>query len=103
MNSMVTYSQSGLAHAAPRDTNAGVQPARLTNYRLREIVSVVAMLVALLAFVLAFVALRMTLSAPADIVERIAIPVAAGAGAISVFALLGSLLLRHSGASGPNR
>ena len=103
MSSMVTYSQSELAHPAPRDAHAGVRPARRTNYHLREIASAVAMLVAVLAFVLAFVALRMTLFAPVDVIEHVAIPIAAGAGVISVLALLGSLVLRYSNAPRTSR
>jgi hypothetical protein len=103
MNSMVTCSQSELAHPAVRATRVGVRPAWLANYRLREIAGDVALLVAVLAFVLTFVALRMTLFAPADVIERVAIPLAAGAAVICVLAFLGSLLLRYSGAPGPRR
>ena len=52
MNSMVTCSQSELAHPAPSSAHAGVRLAFLTRYPLREIVSDVAMVVAVLAFVL---------------------------------------------------
>jgi hypothetical protein len=100
---MIHYSQSDLAHAAPPATRAGVPAAWLTNYRLREIASDVVILVAVLAFVLTFFALRMALFAPADVIERVAIPVAAGAAVVSVLAFIGALLLRHGHASGPKR
>ena len=103
MNSMVTCSQSELAHPAPSSAHAAVRLAFLTRYPLREIVSDVAMVVAVLAFVLSFVALRMTLFAPADVVEHLAIPVAAGAAAVFVLALVGALAFRPGGAHGPNR
>lgn len=97
MNSIATCSQSELANPALHAR------ARLfSNYRAREIAGDVAMVVAVLAFVLSFVALRMTLSASADVVERFAIPVAAGGAAVFVLALLGSLALRP-GAPGSNR
>jgi hypothetical protein len=95
MNTMVDYSQSELANPALRATHAGVQTAFLTNYRLRQIASDVAMLVAVLAFVLAFVALRMTLFAPPEITERVAIPAAVGGAVVFVLSLLGALALRH--------
>lgn len=96
MSSIVTYDQSELAHAAPLAAHAGVRPARLAYYRLREIAADVAMLVAVLAFVLTFVALRMTLFAPADVIERVAMPLATDSAVVSVLALLGSLLLRYA-------
>jgi len=100
MNS-ITYNQSELAHPAPRAEDADARPAFLANYRLRQIASDVAMLVAVLAFVLTFVALRFTLLASPDIVERFAIPVGTGAGVVCVLALLGSFALRYGVA--PNR
>ena len=95
MNCMVTScNQSELAHPAVRATPADVRPAFPANYRLRQIASDVAMLVAVLALVLTFVALRLTLSAPPDVVERIT-AVAANAAVVGALALLGSLVLRH--------
>jgi hypothetical protein len=93
MNSVVTYHQSELANSALRLPHAGVRPAFLTN-RIREIASDIAMVVAVLAFVLSFVSLRMTLFASANVVERVAIPLAAGGAVVFVLALLGSLALR---------
>jgi hypothetical protein len=98
MSSIATCSHAELAHPA--------RPARLgflANYRVREIASDVALAVAVLAFVWSFVALRMTLYVPADVAERVAIPAATGGAAVFVLALLGSLVLRHKDAPGPNR
>jgi len=103
MNSVVTCHQSELVHPALRPKRAGVRLAFLTSDRIREIASDVAMIVAVLAFVLSFVALRMTLFAPANVAERVAIPVATGAAVVFVLALLGSLALRFGAAPGPNR
>ena len=103
MNSMVTRSQSELAHPALRAPQAGVRPALPTDYRLTEIASDVAMLVAVLALVVTFVALQMTLFAPPSIIERVAIPVAAGAAVVFLLALAGSMVLRYGDAPGPNR
>ena len=104
MNSMVDYSRSGLAHPALRPPDAGVRPAFLfNNYRLWGIASDVAMVVAVLAFVLSFVALRVTLFAPADVVERVAIPLSAGGAVVFVVALVGSLALRPRSAPGSSR
>ena len=99
MNSMLSYSRSELAHPALRP----VRPAFFTRDRLREIASDVAMVVAVLAFVSSFVALRMTLFAPSDVVEHLAIPVAASAAAVFVLALVGALALRPGAAHGSNR
>jgi hypothetical protein len=99
MNTLVNYSQSELANPALRATHAGARPAFLTNYRLREIASDVALLVAVLAFVLAFVALRMTLFAPPEITERVAIPVAVGGAVVFLLSMLGALALRHGDAA----
>ena len=103
MSSMVNYSQTELSQHAQRPTRAGVRPAFLTNYRLRQIASDVALLVAVIAFVLAFVALRLTLFAPPDLVERVAIPGAAGAAVVFVLALLCALALRYGDARKPNQ
>ena len=103
MNSMVTCSQSELAHPAPHSAHTGFRLAFLTRYPLREIVSDVAMVVAVLAFVFSFVALRMTLFAPANVGERVAIPMAASAAVVSVLALLISLALRLGNAQRSNR
>lgn len=103
MSSIVNYSQTELSHHAQRPTRAGVRPAFLANYRLRQIASDVAMLVAVLAFVLTFVALRLTLFAPPDLVERVAIPGAAGAAVVFVLAALCALALRYGGAPGPKQ
>jgi uncharacterized membrane protein YjjP (DUF1212 family) len=59
--------------------------------------------VAVLAFVATFVALRMTLFAPPELTERVAIPVAAGAAVVFVLALLGSLALRTRRRRGPSQ
>lgn len=99
MNS-ITHSQSGLAHPALDPAHTDVRPAFLANIRLRQIVGDTAMLVAVLAFVSTFVALRMTLFAPPELIERVALPVAAGAAVVFVLALLSALALRTDDAFG---
>lgn len=103
MNSMVTHSQSELPHPAPRAADAGFRLAFLTRYPLREIASDVAMVVAVLAFVFSFVALRITLFSPANVGERVVIPMAACLAVVFVLALLISLALRLGNAQRPNR
>ena len=100
MNS-ITHDQSGLAHPALGPAGAGIRPALLASYQLRNLRQILrdtAALVAVLAFVATFVALRMTLFAPPELTERVAIPVAAGAAVVFVLALLSSLALRTDGA-----
>jgi hypothetical protein len=99
MNSMVSFSPSALAHQALRS----VRPGFFTRDRLRELGSDIGMVVAVLAFVWSFVALRMTLFAPADVVERVAIPAATSGAVVFVLALVGSLALRPRAGHGPNR
>jgi hypothetical protein len=94
MNSVVTYHHSELANTALRLPHAGIRPTFLTHYRVRGIASDIAMVVAVLAFVMSFVTLRMTLFAPANVVERVAIPLATGGAVVFVLAFFASLALR---------
>jgi hypothetical protein len=103
MNSTVTYSQSELAHPAPRSARTSLRLASLTRYQVQEIVSDVAMVVAVLAFVFSLVALRLTLFSPYNVGERVVIPMAETGAAVFVLALVISLALRLANAQRSTR